>query len=215
MSPPASTTRAFAGAASLCAAGVALYAGVFWAVRFACYAPAYIDAETQLVLLAIVYFTIRGWYAPLIVVMITAAIVKESLPAFLLFTIVALYRRHAGRVDARTSLIVGALVILPVVTIGIVRVLVTTVSALDTGSAFELTSGYRSPATNAFLHRLDSGVAKHSLHMKGQAADISLPGRPLRPVYEAALAMRVGGVGYYPNDAFIHVDVGRIRRWQG
>jgi len=78
-----------------------------------------------------------------------------------------------------------------------------------------LTSGYRSPETNAELHELDSGVASNSLHMKGQAADITLPGRPLRTVYESALAMRIGGVGYYPDDDFLHVDIGRVRRWEG
>jgi uncharacterized protein YcbK (DUF882 family) len=88
---------------------------------------------------------------------------------------------------------------------------------LDSDCRFELTSGYRSPETNAMLHELDSGVASNSLHMKGQAADITLPGRPLRKVYEAALAMRLGGVGYYPDpdDDFIHVDVGRVRHWAG
>jgi uncharacterized protein YcbK (DUF882 family) len=89
--------------------------------------------------------------------------------------------------------------------------------SLDTDCRFELTSGYRSPETNAMLHELDSGVASNSLHMKGQAADITLPGRPLRNLYEAALAMRLGGVGYYPDpdDDFVHVDVGRVRRWVG
>ena len=88
---------------------------------------------------------------------------------------------------------------------------------LDTDCRFELTSGYRSPETNAKLHELDSGVAANSLHMKGQAADITLPGRPLRNVYETALAMRLGGVGYYPDpdDDFVHVDVGRVRHWVG
>ncbi len=88
---------------------------------------------------------------------------------------------------------------------------------LETDCRFELTSGYRSPETNAALHELDAGVASNSLHMKGQAADISVPGRPLRKVHEAALAMRLGGVGYYPDpdDDFIHVDVGRVRHWAG
>jgi uncharacterized protein YcbK (DUF882 family) len=88
---------------------------------------------------------------------------------------------------------------------------------LETYCRFELTSGYRSPETNAALHELDSGVASNSLHMKGQAADISLPGRPLRKLYEAALSLRLGGVGYYPDpeDVFLHVDVGRVRRWVG
>lgn len=80
---------------------------------------------------------------------------------------------------------------------------------------FELTCGYRSPQTNAMLHDLDPEVAEHSLHMDGMAADISLPGQPLRKLHEAALAMQLGGVGYYPDDDFIHVDVGRVRRWQG
>ena len=64
---------------------------------------------------------------------------------------------------------------------------------------------------------MDSGVASNSLHMKGQAADITLPGRSLKQLYEAALALRLGGVGYYPaeEDDFVHVDIGRFRRWQG
>jgi len=88
---------------------------------------------------------------------------------------------------------------------------------LHTDCCFELTSGYRSPETNAALHELDSGVASNSLHMKGQAADISIPGRELRDLYEMALSMRMGGVGYYPDpdDDFVHVDIGRVRRWEG
>ena len=88
---------------------------------------------------------------------------------------------------------------------------------LDTDCRFEVTSGYRSPETNAMLHERDAGVAANSLHMKGQAADITLPGRALREVYETALALRLGGVGYYPDpdDDFVHVDVGRVRRWVG
>jgi uncharacterized protein YcbK (DUF882 family) len=65
------------------------------------------------------------------------------------------------------------------------------------------------------LHRMDPGVAVNSLHMQGQAADISLPGRPLRKVHEMALAMELGGVGFYPDSNFVHVDTGRVRRWLG
>ena len=87
--------------------------------------------------------------------------------------------------------------------------------ALETKCHFELLSGYRSPKTNAMLHQLDPGVATNSLHMKGLATDVSLPGRPLREVYETARAIKMGGVGYYPDSNFIHVDVGRVRRWVG
>jgi len=78
---------------------------------------------------------------------------------------------------------------------------------------YQVISGYRSPATNAALRSPGSGVAKHSLHMEGQAIDISLPGCKLRKLRETALAMKAGGVGYYPDSGFVHVDTGRVRFW--
>jgi len=84
---------------------------------------------------------------------------------------------------------------------------------LETNCRFELISGYRSPQTNAILRAADAGVASNSLHMKGWAADVSLPGRPLEQDHEAALALKMGGVGYYPDADFVHIDVGRVRRW--
>jgi len=86
---------------------------------------------------------------------------------------------------------------------------------LDTNCHFELYSGYRSPKTNAMLRRACSEVAAHSLHMEGEAVDITLPGRSLDQFHRTALAMRAGGVGYYPDADFLHVDVGRVRRWVG
>ena len=85
--------------------------------------------------------------------------------------------------------------------------------SLDTDCRYELISGYRSPETNAMLRAADPGVASNSLHMKGWAVDVSLPCRPLKKVHEAALAMQMGGVGYYPDANFVHIDVGRVRRW--
>ncbi len=57
------------------------------------------------------------------------------------------------------------------------------------------------------------GVAKHSLHLVGQAIDLRVPGRDLKDVHRAALALRRGGVGYYARLDFIHVDIGRVRNW--
>jgi uncharacterized protein YcbK (DUF882 family) len=79
----------------------------------------------------------------------------------------------------------------------------------------QVISGYRSPATNGALHRASSGVATHSLHMEGEAMDIRIAGVDLSRLRDAALADRTGGVGYYPSSRFVHVDVGRVRRWQG
>lgn len=79
--------------------------------------------------------------------------------------------------------------------------------------AFEIISGYRSPATNAALRNNSSGVAKRSYHMQGKAIDIRLPGCDLENLHNAAISMRAGGVGYYPGSDFIHVDVGPYRSW--
>ena len=73
--------------------------------------------------------------------------------------------------------------------------------------------GYRTPKSNEYLRTHTSGVAKNSLHMQAEAIDIRLPGTPTLKFRNAALALARGGVGYYPASDFIHVDVGRIRRW--
>jgi uncharacterized protein YcbK (DUF882 family) len=84
---------------------------------------------------------------------------------------------------------------------------------LDTDAPFEVISGYRSPKTNAKLAAKSGGVAKRSLHMRGMAIDIHLPGRPLADLHRAALALKAGGVGLYSKSGFVHVDTGRVRRW--
>lgn|SRR5512146_418710 len=84
---------------------------------------------------------------------------------------------------------------------------------LDTGAPFLVISGYRSPETNAMLHRKSEGVATNSLHMQGQAIDIRIADRSLDALHRTALDLKVGGVGYYPRSDFVHVDVGRVRRW--
>jgi uncharacterized protein YcbK (DUF882 family) len=86
-------------------------------------------------------------------------------------------------------------------------------SALDTTEPYEVISGYRSPATNAMLRREGRGVARGSLHTRAMAIDVRVPDRPLTAVRDAALALRLGGVGYYPASGFVHVDVGRVRFW--
>jgi uncharacterized protein YcbK (DUF882 family) len=86
---------------------------------------------------------------------------------------------------------------------------------LETTSPFAVISGYRSPTTNAALRaeHEHSGVASKSLHMQGMAIDIRVAGRSLEAVHKTALALQAGGVGYYPQSDFVHVDVGRVRTW--
>ena len=78
---------------------------------------------------------------------------------------------------------------------------------------FEVISGYRSPKTNAMLHRDGRGVARKSLHTLGQAIDVRLPDRRLADLRQAGLDLRAGGVGYYPKPGFVHLDTGRVRFW--
>lgn len=84
---------------------------------------------------------------------------------------------------------------------------------LGSSKPFHVISGYRSPKTNAMLNGHSSGVAKKSLHMEGKAIDINLPGRDLSELKKIALNLKQGGVGYYPDSNFVHVDVGRVRSW--
>jgi len=52
---------------------------------------------------------------------------------------------------------------------------------LERNGTYQIISGYRSPQTNAWLRRHETGVAKRSLHMQGRAIDIRLPGIELTP----------------------------------
>jgi uncharacterized protein YcbK (DUF882 family) len=74
-------------------------------------------------------------------------------------------------------------------------------------------SGFRSPASNLLLLQQTQGVAKRSLHMSGKAADIRIPGCDLSRLRRAAMAQKRGGVGFYPDSNFIHLDTGRVRYW--
>lgn len=84
---------------------------------------------------------------------------------------------------------------------------------LDADTPFLMLSGYRSPATNAMLRSRSRSVARNSLHMKGQAADLRLTGRSVGQVAKAAISCSAGGVGKYSRSNFVHMDCGPIRIW--
>lgn len=86
---------------------------------------------------------------------------------------------------------------------------------MDASEPYMLLSGYRSPETNAMLRARSRGVAKNSLHVKGQAADLRLGSRSVRDMARAAAACRAGGVGSYSRSNFVHMDCGPIRTWGG
>ncbi len=90
-----------------------------------------------------------------------------------------------------------------------------TASLGDSGGEIDVICGYRTPWSNEFLRTRNphTGVASHSLHMQAEAIDIRLPGIQTLELRDAAERLRRGGVGYYRNSDFVHVDVGRVRHW--
>jgi uncharacterized protein YcbK (DUF882 family) len=89
--------------------------------------------------------------------------------------------------------------------------------SLGSGGRFQVISAYRSPKTNEMLRSRasDSGVAKDSQHLLGKAIDVRLDDVKLSKLRDAALAMQRGGVGYYADSDFVHIDTGAVRHWTG
>ncbi|MGH6980409.1 MAG: YcbK family protein [Stellaceae bacterium] len=74
-------------------------------------------------------------------------------------------------------------------------------------------SAYRTPETNRKLRERYFGVAEKSQHLAGRALDVTFDGKVLK-AEQAALAMQRGGVGWYPDSHFIHIDTGPVRHWE-
>jgi uncharacterized protein YcbK (DUF882 family) len=86
---------------------------------------------------------------------------------------------------------------------------------MDVTEPYMMLSGYRSPQTNAALRSRSRRVARNSLHMKGQAADLRLKSRSVGQMARAAEACASGGVGRYSRSNFVHMDCGPVRTWGG
>lgn len=93
------------------------------------------------------------------------------------------------------------------------NVLIQLQDKLGYSGEIEVISGYRSPKTNEMLRRQGRNVSKHSLHLKGKAMDIRLPGLKVEDIFKNAAQLRAGGVGKYPRSDFVHIDTGRVRYW--
>jgi len=78
---------------------------------------------------------------------------------------------------------------------------------------YEVISAYRSPATNELLRSSSGGVARNSQHLLGKAIDVRLTDLDTAELRDVALSLERGGVGYYRESNFVHVDTGPVRRW--
>ncbi len=84
---------------------------------------------------------------------------------------------------------------------------------LGSNETYEVISAYRSPRTNELLRSKSGGVARNSQHLLGNAIDVRLRGVRIEKLRDTALDMQRGGVGFYKQSDFVHVDTGRVRRW--
>ena len=96
---------------------------------------------------------------------------------------------------------------------GLLDLLHDLMAAMETDEPIHVISGYRSPETNAMLARRSNKVARRSYHVRGMAIDIRLPQKYTSGLRDAGLALARGGVGYYPESDFVHLDTGPVRRW--
>jgi uncharacterized protein YcbK (DUF882 family) len=94
-------------------------------------------------------------------------------------------------------------------------IIAATHALLDVNEPYMLLSGYRNAQTNAMLRMESRGVAAHSLHIQGEAADLRLNSRSVPQVYAAAMSCKAGGVGRYMRSDFVHMDCGPVRTWNG
>ena len=77
----------------------------------------------------------------------------------------------------------------------------------------DVVSGFRAPKYNLMLRKKGRRVARNSQHTFGNAVDFRLPGVSTERLRDWAKKQRLGGVGYYQGDGFVHVDTGPIRYW--
>ena len=79
----------------------------------------------------------------------------------------------------------------------------------------DIVSGFRHPKYNLMLRKKGHQVARDSEHTHGQAIDFRLPMITTEQLHKWAVAQKLGGVGFYKESAFVHMDVGKIRFWNG
>lgn len=78
----------------------------------------------------------------------------------------------------------------------------------------EIISGYRSGAFNRQLKDQGRDVADNSHHVAGQAIDFHLDEIREETIRDYLLKLKLGGVGFYGNLDFIHIDTGPFRTWK-
>lgn len=77
----------------------------------------------------------------------------------------------------------------------------------------EIISGYRRKEFNDSLLKSGHTVSPVSLHTQGKAIDIHIDEIREESLRDYLLSLQLGGVGYYAQLDFVHMDAGPVRRW--
>lgn len=78
-----------------------------------------------------------------------------------------------------------------------------------------IVSGYRSPTYNTLRRAQSRDVSEKSAHIAGKALDFRIQGIPITTLRDYVKSLQAGGVGFYADSQFVHMDVGRVRSWEG
>lgn len=84
-------------------------------------------------------------------------------------------------------------------------------SAFGMSRPLDMTSGFRHLITND----MTEGAARASHHVRGEGADLTVPGVNVVALAQFGRYLQVGGVGLYQSRNFLHIDRGRVRSWVG
>jgi len=84
-------------------------------------------------------------------------------------------------------------------------------SAFGMARPLDMTSGFRHLITND----MTEGAARASHHVRGEGADLTVPGVNVVALAQFGRYLQGGGVGLYQSRNFLHVDRGRVRSWVG
>lgn len=74
-------------------------------------------------------------------------------------------------------------------------------------------SAYRTKYTNILLRERGYKTATKSMHIKAKAIDFHISGFSAFNSYKIARKINPGGLGFYKDQKFIHMDTGKRRFW--
>ena len=74
-------------------------------------------------------------------------------------------------------------------------------------------NGYKRSTNPLLREQKNRYVAYDSRHLRANAIDFTIPGEDMKKVFYIARRLRIGGIGYYGKNNFVHIDIEGHRVW--